>query len=755
MSRRTALVTGAARGIGAATVRALDAAGWSVLAVDRGGDDPRLGYPLGTRAELEAVCGGARDAAVQFAGVSDGEAVATAVAEAERRFGGLDAVICCAPRAGRFLAVASAAAVRGLPQLAAYCASKAGVVGLVHALAVELRGTGVTANAVAPGSTDTAMLEESARLYGLGSAAAFASQQPIERLLAPEEVAAMLVWLAGDARLAGGGTRRWGHRGAHPGRRRALRVSDPSGLLLDPRVRVLDGGRMLVGGDPWRMLRLSEQGAAVLRELLEGAAAAGDGGPAAGGTAAGEDTRAGFARRLIDAGLAHPRPAPAPARGVTVVIPVRDRAAKLDCCLTGLLDHDAPGRVLVVDDGSRDPEAVLAVCARHGCEVIRRERPEGPAAARNAALARIDSGLVALLDSDCVPQPGWLSLLCGALEADPRLGAVAPRVVALGASDTGDADLEVAGAHGAPDPDARAVAAGGRAALARFAAVRSPLDLGPWPSLVRPGGRTAYVPTAALLARYEALGRSPFDPALRLGEDVDLVWRLLNRGWSVRYEPAAVVGHREPARLGSWLLRRVRYGTSAGPLARRHPRRLAPVALPPRTHAALVAVSAGLSRRRPGAAAVAVGAAALHLGLGARGLSRHGVPPRLSWTLALRGLGDSAAALGRAATMLAPVPLTAGLLSRRSRRAITATMGRRPARTLTLIVLLAAPVRDLVRLRPTLDPWRFAALSVADDLAYGTGVWAGALRDRTWRPLQPHIIRPAGAGAADSCDPHG
>jgi SDR family mycofactocin-dependent oxidoreductase len=242
MSRRTALVTGAARGIGAATVRGLDAAGWSVLAVDRGADDPRLGYPLGTRAELEAVCGGARDAEALFADVSDARAVASAVTAAEARFGGLDAIVCCAgvmaggalawelapaaeqalldvnlggvlhcaragipallrrpePRAGRFLAVASAAAVRGLPQLAAYCASKAGVVGLVHALAVELRGTGVTANAVAPGSTDTAMLEESARLYGLGSADVFAAQQPIERLLKPEEVAAMLVWLAGE-----------------------------------------------------------------------------------------------------------------------------------------------------------------------------------------------------------------------------------------------------------------------------------------------------------------------------------------------------------------------------------------------------------------------------------------------------------------------------------------------------------------------------------------------------------------------------
>jgi len=242
VSARVALVTGAARGIGAATVRRLDKAGWSVVALDRGADDPRLGYPMGTRAELEAVCAEAREAISVVADVSDPEAMARAVAESERRFGGLDAVICCAgvmaggapaweldpeaerallevnlggvlncaragipallrrpePRTGRFVAVASAAAVRGLPQLAAYTASKAAVVGLVHALAAELRGTGVTANAVAPGSTDTAMLAESARLYGLESAGAFAAQQPIERLLEPDEVAAMLLWLAGE-----------------------------------------------------------------------------------------------------------------------------------------------------------------------------------------------------------------------------------------------------------------------------------------------------------------------------------------------------------------------------------------------------------------------------------------------------------------------------------------------------------------------------------------------------------------------------
>jgi SDR family mycofactocin-dependent oxidoreductase len=101
------------------------------------------------------------------------------------------------PRRGRFLAVASAAASRGLPMLAAYCAAKAGVTGLVRALAVELAGTGVTANAVSPGSTDTSILAESARLYGLADATEFAVQQPIRRLLAPAEIATVLAFLAG------------------------------------------------------------------------------------------------------------------------------------------------------------------------------------------------------------------------------------------------------------------------------------------------------------------------------------------------------------------------------------------------------------------------------------------------------------------------------------------------------------------------------------------------------------------------------
>jgi SDR family mycofactocin-dependent oxidoreductase len=175
------------------------------------------------------------------ADATDESGMAAAVAVAEEQFGGLDAMVAVAgviaggvplwempadqldavlgvdlggaitaarvgipallrrpaPRSGRYLAVASAAATRGLTLLSAYGAAKAGVAGLVRGVAAELADSGVTANAINPGSTDTDILAESARLYGLADAQAFAAQQPIRRLLSPEEVAAALVWLAG------------------------------------------------------------------------------------------------------------------------------------------------------------------------------------------------------------------------------------------------------------------------------------------------------------------------------------------------------------------------------------------------------------------------------------------------------------------------------------------------------------------------------------------------------------------------------
>jgi NAD(P)-dependent dehydrogenase (short-subunit alcohol dehydrogenase family) len=81
--------------------------------------------------------------------------------------------------------------------LAAYSAAKHGVIGLVRSLAAELGPHEITANAVAPGSTTTAMLDAGASFYGLSEPAEFAAQHLLPRLLVPDEPAALIAWLCG------------------------------------------------------------------------------------------------------------------------------------------------------------------------------------------------------------------------------------------------------------------------------------------------------------------------------------------------------------------------------------------------------------------------------------------------------------------------------------------------------------------------------------------------------------------------------
>ncbi len=579
-----------------------------------------------------------------------------------------------APRSGRFVAVASTAATRGLPMLAAYCAAKAGVTGLVRALAVELGPHGVTANAVSPGCTDTAILDESARLYGMPAGQAFVPQQPLGRLLDPEEVAAALVWLAGEGA-------RWHHGGGAAGGRRAGAVvpGDPVAppvVALDRRARVLDGGRVLLGGDPGRLLTLRTRSA--LADALGGRAPA-------------------LAARLVAAGLAHPQPEARDRQpvDVVVVVPVRDRAAELDRCLAAL---GSAHPVLVVDDGSRDPAAVAEVAARHGARLLALPVNGGPAAARNAGLAATDEPVVAFVDSDCAPPPGWLAELAGHL-ADPAVAAVAPRV------------------------RSRA----GRSLLARYARARGPLDLGPDPAAVRPGGRVPYVPTAALLVRREALGPQAFDPALRFGEDVDLVWRLHDAGRTVRYVPSTVVLHDEPDRWTAWLRRRHLYGTSAAPLAARHGARLSPLVLPPWPTAAWLLLAAG--RPCAGGAVAAVPAVRLARVLRRAGVGR-GESVRAAAGVTAQGVASVAGGLGGAGSVLTLPLLLAGLLPRRTRRA-------------ALAVLLVPPLLEHRQRRPDVDPLRWAALRLLDDLAYASGVWRGCWRARSTAALRPRRSRPS------------
>jgi hypothetical protein len=217
-----------------------------------------------------------------------------------------------------------------------------------------------------------------------------------------------------------------------------------------------------------------------------------------------------------------------------------------------------------------------------------------------------------------------------------------------------------------------------------------------------------------------------FDEAMRFGEDVDLVWRLAAAGWIVRYEPAAVVEHPHRATLRAWIAQRAAYGSSAGPLARRHPRRMRHLVVP---RPALVPWALVLAGRPKLALAVTL----LDLGrattrdtpAGRRpAASARATPPRRALALlALESRARTARQIADAAWR-AHAPLL--LPSRKGRRFLAGA-------------LVAGTAADWLSRRPRLDPVRFGALRAVDDLAYMTGVWAGCLRARTIAPILPAL----------------
>ncbi len=167
----------------------------------------------------------------------------------------------------------------------------------------------------------------------------------------------------------------------------------PAGFGLRLTARM--DGDTLLGGEPFQLVRLKPESAARIR-AWEAGEPVGDGGA--------------LARDLVMANLAQPLPPPLDAK-VSVVIPTRDRE---------VLPHVDADEVIVVDDASTRPVP----------GALRREVRGGAAAARNDGLRAARNEIVALLDSDTVPQPGWLEPLLAHFN-DPEVDIVAPRIVPL------------------------------------------------------------------------------------------------------------------------------------------------------------------------------------------------------------------------------------------------------------------------------------------------------------------------------------
>lgn len=455
----------------------------------------------------------------------------------------------------------------------------------------------------------------------------------------------------------------------------------PAGLTLTRAagVRVAEGGRVLVGGSPPRLLRLSDDGATLAIRWFDGAPV--------GGTV----SERNLARRLLDAGMVHPRPsAGLVGAQVWCVMPVRDEPG------TPLVASAAaaPYPAIVVDDGSATPVS-------HGTpnvEVIRRTTSGGPGVARNDGAWRaheLGAEFVAFVDADVDAHAGWIDDLLGHF-LDPMIAAVAPRVRA----------------------------AYGTTALQRYEATFPSLDLGAEPSLVGPGRSVSYVPSAALIVRTAAFAAiGGFDADLRFGEDVDLVWRLVAEGQQVRYEPRVEVWHRARDDWKSWRTQRQAYGSSAAALATRHGEAVAPARAP---FGVYVATASALVAPAP----VAVGLGAVEL-IAADHRVKASLGEHHDPTLVRAGL-VAAARTTALACVRAWLPFTgaAVLAGRRLRRGIVG-------------LVIGAVVAEAAASPRHLGWIRTVGLRVLDHGAYGIGVWQGLRRvgRRGMGAIRPAVSR--------------
>ncbi|WP_336659836.1 mycofactocin biosynthesis glycosyltransferase MftF [Leucobacter sp. USHLN153] len=457
---------------------------------------------------------------------------------------------------------------------------------------------------------------------------------------------------------------------------------------------VLRAGRVAIGGSPWEVTPLPE----AVRPFARKVFAANRGGVVA---STSEERRA--ALFLLDRGIADPLP-PAPDEAaqptdVEIVVPAYGDVAPLERCLASLKDQGVP--VVVVDDASpkRDAAKIRRAAQKYGAKLIVRESNGGPGEARNDGFAATTAPFVAFFDSDTIVPPGVVAQL-RTLFDDPSIGAVGPRV----------------------RPDVK-----GDSAIELYEETRSELDMGPDPSRVVFGVPVGWLPSASVMMRRSAVTDPPFEPGLRVGEDVDLFWRMHEAGWTVRYVPDVVSYHGVRTAVTDFSARRAMYGSSAADLELRHPGRLIP-ARPSLSGLAAVAV---LSSKHRWVRLLVLPIAGYEFARQRRLLGTE-IPTSVALEMTGRSLYSDAFWMGHLLrrdwwpvgwAVLAATPFS------RLARGVAAAM-------------MWEPARDHL-LRPTrLGPVKSLALRLLDDASYGSGVIKNALRKRVPNVVTPRVRFP-------------
>jgi mycofactocin system glycosyltransferase len=397
---------------------------------------------------------------------------------------------------------------------------------------------------------------------------------------------------------------------------------------------------------------------------------------------------AGLTQRLLAKGAVHPvYDTPGNAADLTVVIPSYVSETTHLERLQTLVDSLAGLHLIVVDDCS--PIGIVL----SGAEVIRLPTNQGPATARNAGLNAVTTAYVAFVDDDTSVTAHQLLALTSHF-TDMSVDVVAPRV----ASTSGDS------------------------LVAEYETFHSPLDLGLLPSVVRPLSRVSYVPAAVLIARTHAvIEMHAFDTSMRLGEDVDLIWRIVEEGRTVRYDPTVICHHAPRMTIRALLKQRFGYGRSAASLDRKHPFTAAPL----RANIVMLIPAIALLS---GYVFVAAALVPLMLMWFSITLRQTKIPLTTRAKLAMTGWFSTVRLLTSAVMRVWwPPVLLVGQFSLR-------------VGAVFVFSAFVPAMYGLMRNKPR-HTVGYIALRILDPMAYGVGVWTGAIRDRNLRCLLPVVTR--------------
>jgi lipopolysaccharide/colanic/teichoic acid biosynthesis glycosyltransferase/GT2 family glycosyltransferase len=230
---------------------------------------------------------------------------------------------------------------------------------------------------------------------------------------------------------------------------------------------------------------------------------------------------------------------------VSVVVPAFNAAGTLSACLTALLNQTVPRssyEIIVVDDGSLDATADVAL--PYGDQGVRlvRQHNQGAAGARNTGVAHADGDLLLFTDSDCVPQPDWIERMVAAFDDPETVGAkgtyltcqrrLVPRFVQIEYEDRYDR--------------------------------------------MRDQERIDFIDTYSAGYRRDIFQQnSGFDVSVRFVEDQEFSFRLAEKGYKLVFVPEARVSHLHDQDVVEYVERKFNIGVWKARVMQRHPERLA------------------------------------------------------------------------------------------------------------------------------------------------------------------------------------